>query len=35
LPELRAIGELDHVGACHFSEEVAKLRPDDLRTEAS
>jgi oligopeptide/dipeptide ABC transporter ATP-binding protein len=35
LPQLRAIGELDHLAACHFSEEVAKLRPDDLKTEAS
>ena len=35
IPELRALGELDHVAACHFSEDVAKLRPDDLKTEAS
>jgi oligopeptide/dipeptide ABC transporter ATP-binding protein len=35
VPELRALGELDHVAACHFSEEVAKLRPDDLKIEAS
>jgi len=34
VPELRAIADLDHVAACHFSEEVAKLRPDDLKTEA-
>jgi peptide/nickel transport system ATP-binding protein len=35
VPDLRALGELDHVAACHFSEEVAKLRPDDLKTEVS
>ncbi|MBV8984484.1 MAG: ABC transporter ATP-binding protein [Acidimicrobiia bacterium] len=35
VPELRAIGELSHVAACHFSEEVAKVQPDDLKTEAS
>jgi oligopeptide/dipeptide ABC transporter ATP-binding protein len=35
LPGLRAIDELDHVAACHFSEDVAKLRPDDLKTETS
>jgi oligopeptide/dipeptide ABC transporter ATP-binding protein len=35
VPELRALGELDHVAACHFAEEVVKLRPDDLKTEAS
>ena len=34
LPELRALDELDHLAACHFSEEVVKLRPDDLKTEA-
>ena len=35
VPELRALGELDHVAACHFSEDVAKIRPDDLKSEAS
>jgi peptide/nickel transport system ATP-binding protein len=35
VPELRALGELDHVAACHFAEEVVKLRPDDLKTEVS
>jgi oligopeptide/dipeptide ABC transporter ATP-binding protein len=34
-PELRALGELDHLTACHFAEEVAKIRPDDLKVEAS
>jgi peptide/nickel transport system ATP-binding protein len=32
VPELRAIAELGHVSACHFAEEVAKVRPADLRT---
>jgi oligopeptide/dipeptide ABC transporter ATP-binding protein len=32
LPELRAIAELGHTSACHFAEEVAKVRPADLRT---
>jgi len=35
VPQLRALGDLDHIAACHFAEDVAKLRPDDLRTEAS
>jgi oligopeptide/dipeptide ABC transporter ATP-binding protein len=30
-PELRALDELEHVAACHFAEEVAKVKPDDLR----
>ena len=34
IPQLRAVAELDHVAACHFSEEVVKVRPDDLKTEA-
>jgi oligopeptide/dipeptide ABC transporter ATP-binding protein len=34
-PELRAIDDLGHVAACHFSEEVVKVRPADLRTPAS
>ena len=35
VPELRAIGDLDHLAACHFAEEVARLRPDDLKTEGA
>jgi oligopeptide/dipeptide ABC transporter ATP-binding protein len=35
VPELRALAGLDHVAACHFSEEVAEVHPDDLKTEAS
>ncbi len=35
VPALRAIDDLDHVAACHFSEDVVKVRPDDLKTEAS
>jgi oligopeptide/dipeptide ABC transporter ATP-binding protein len=34
VPALRALAELDHLAACHFSEDVAKVRPDDLKTEA-
>ena len=30
-PELRALDELEHVAACHFAEEVAKVKPDDMR----
>ena len=25
----------EHFAACHFSEDVAKIRPDDLKSEAS
>jgi hypothetical protein len=28
------LDDLDHLAACHFSEEVVKLRPDDLKAEA-
>jgi oligopeptide/dipeptide ABC transporter ATP-binding protein len=35
IPELRSIAELDHTAACHFSEEVAKVRPGDLQGSAS
>jgi hypothetical protein len=30
-PQLRALDRVRHVAACHYSEDVAKLRPDDLR----
>src|SRR5207248_10295585 len=35
VPELRAIGELDHVAACHFAEDVARVRPGDLKALSS
>jgi peptide/nickel transport system ATP-binding protein len=35
VPELRSVDEEDHVAACHFAEEVVKVRPQDLRTPAS
>jgi len=35
VPALRALGAPEHLAACHFAEQVAKLRPDDLKTEAS
>jgi oligopeptide/dipeptide ABC transporter ATP-binding protein len=30
-PQLRALERVRHVAACHYAEDVAKLRPDDLR----
>jgi oligopeptide/dipeptide ABC transporter ATP-binding protein len=30
-PELRALNALEHVAACHFSEEVIRVRPRDLK----
>jgi oligopeptide/dipeptide ABC transporter ATP-binding protein len=31
VPELRPLDDLAHVAACHFSEEVVKVRPSDLQ----
>jgi oligopeptide/dipeptide ABC transporter ATP-binding protein len=33
-PDQRSIGDPEHVAACHFAEEVAKVRPADLRAAA-
>ena len=33
-PQLRTVTDLDHVAACHFAEEMSKVRPDDLRQAA-
>ena len=32
-PELRAIEGFGHTAACHLAEEIAKMRPRDLKTE--